>query len=266
MASTMKEKMRNSYKRLEAWYDRLSKYTILSITTCVFAIIALFLSLSGNFRCQQVTQEVTVSSPVGSVTGTISFGIWSWQQYNYVAVGNGSSVSIIKIGTCKRYGSGDGIVKDAMWRTAAAFTIIAVLVGFVLTVGTIVVTFKKQVYMPWWVISAGCFMNTFFEGLIFLFSRSDMCTRRNGTTGQGYVFTSPSWCTLSKGGGIVITACFFWFFTSGLAACTSVLKPYTDDADEKATVQDDKGGVLEKMPPEQGDVEAEQSAEVEATA
>lgn len=121
--------------------------------------------------------------------------------------------------SCKGYAGTDiGLSADAKWKTAKAFSIIAVFIG-----GVVMFLSCSALAHPklWKAISVMLLITTLSQGLTLLFLTSNECYYPEFITNTNHYssgsLTMPHGCSLASGGKMALSATVMWF-VSALAA------------------------------------------------
>ncbi len=132
--------------------------------------------------------------------------------------------------------------EDAMWRSAKAFSIIAVCIGGIAMFASFA-ALRKPVL--WMIISIMLLITTLCQGLTFLFFSSSACAVNyplrigaSETYYQSFVgdITIGDGCGLAAGAKLAISATVLWLF-SALAAAAAGLKGASEEQSEVADVK-----------------------------
>lgn len=167
----------------------------------VFATAGLFCSLLSSFMCKFVGIEETTSGKM------VNIGIWLKQQIYIVQDAETLEWSAFK--GCGSYP--DGINFDAKWKSAAAFAIVAVVVGAACTFALYFAACMTISDGMWKSFGFLLIVNTLFQGLTFLFLSSNACSdeRELYQWGDGR-FKLAAGCQLASGGNLGIAATILW--------------------------------------------------------
>ena len=182
----------------------------------LFAVIAFTLSLISGVLCHFVSFTSTGSTPI-----TIHFGLWYYQGWAFV---QDQIQGTVLLESCYHYPDGTNI--DSKWKTAAAFSIIALIIGGVTT---------------FWALLTGCmfpaeggytakdvtkngFVYLFIclcQGLTLLFLQSNACTNNSLLAGleeqvPDMKLDFPETCSLAAGANCSIAATVLWFVAAVL--------------------------------------------------
>mmetsp|Transcript_31385 Transcript_31385/g.69571 ORF Transcript_31385/g.69571 Transcript_31385/m.69571 type:complete len:576 (+) Transcript_31385:5134-6861(+) len=177
--------------------------TFLTNNTCAFVSR---LSLVSD---KEVGNAMIISNPgIG-----VSTGLWSFQQKMYSGSGpkdDPSSYNATNL--CLPYPS---FVEPDQYLTTARIcgTLAALLGGFTIVFMAFASCVRYR-RIPWGAITAALFLTVLFEGLVFLFLRSDLCNTWQGTFDDGVSHKVESQCTLGWGGNMGIAAVVMWTITA----------------------------------------------------
>lgn len=198
--------------------DRWDKSLCKALFPGLIASLAFILALFGGGYCKFLSFP---SNEGGEDAITLNFGIWYYQGW---AVMESTTQGTIILETCNQYP--DGTIFDSKWKSAKAFSTMALVLGGVLT---------------FWVMLAGCLPFGFyaskkmfqmagnaymvcclFTGLSLLLLDSNACN--NNTYIAELMETStalvtfPETCTMGPGAKCTIAATVLWF-VAAIAAC-----------------------------------------------
>jgi len=189
----------------------------LSFLPGVLAAAAFIVTLFGGVYCKFLSFTPDIDGADDSIT--LNFGIWYYQSW---AIVESPTQGTLLMQTCFSYP--EGTVYDAKWKSAMAFSTMALIIGGVLA---------------FWSLLAGCFYpakNTYlaagciymvcalFTGLSLLLLDSNACSSTNNSVMTqlqelsaivDYVF--PESCSMGVGAKCTIAATVMWF-VAALAA------------------------------------------------
>jgi hypothetical protein len=179
----------------------------------LIASFAFILALFGGCYCQFLSFP---SNEGGENAITLNFGIWYFQGWEVV---ESTTQGTIVLESCNLYP--EGTVFDSKWKSAKAFSTMALIIGGTLT---------------FWAVLAGCLPSSkkmfqlggsaymvcsLFTGLSLLLLDSNAC---NNNSMMMEIFTStalvtfPNTCTMGPGAKCTIAATVLWF-AAAIAAC-----------------------------------------------
>jgi len=189
----------------------------LSFLPGVLASAAFIVTLFGGVYCKFLSFTPDIDGADDSIT--LNFGIWYYQSY---AIVESPTQGTLLMQTCFNYP--EETVFDAKWKSAKAFSTMALIIGGVLA---------------FWSLLAGCFYPTkhfylaagciymvcaLFTGLSLLLLDSNACSSTNNSVMTqlqelsaivDYVF--PESCSMGVGAKCTIAATVMWF-VAALAA------------------------------------------------
>ncbi|KAL3787077.1 hypothetical protein HJC23_011761 [Cyclotella cryptica] len=183
--------------------------TFASMISGLLGLTAWFLSLFGGVYCKFLSNMVTAStSPDEPIT--LNLGIWYYQGY-YVA---NSTDGTVVYELCRSYP--DDMNIDTKWRSARAFSTLALMVGGFVTIWAMYSgcsTPSKTLYR----VGGILFMLTcLFQGLVLLFLNSSACSNNTLTDKLQEEMpvidiTAEDTCDMTAGAKCTIAATVLWF-------------------------------------------------------
>lgn len=191
----------------------------LPLTLVVLAIIATILGMLSNQGCNYVTRS-TIVQPVdgGSPYPGIGLntGLWSYNLKQCVEGEScnttdpyGADVNLEDSSYCQLYSQ--MFTPDTHWRSARVFASLALLLG-ILGIGLISIATCTKLRKRTWIYTCTLFLVvTLFQGLTFLYLKSDMCTE---WTHPDTKYVAFSECTISEDGRCGIASTVLWFITA----------------------------------------------------
>ncbi|KAL3808323.1 hypothetical protein ACHAXA_004052 [Cyclostephanos tholiformis] len=178
------------------------------------ASFAFILALFGGCYCQFLS---FASSEGGEDAITLNFGIWYYQGWEVVeSVTQGT----VLLKTCNHYP--DGTVFDSKWKSAKAFSTMALVMGGVMTfwalLAGLIPSSKAMFRMGGSVYMVCCL----FTGLSLLLLDSNACNINTYSAELNEdsitIASFPETCTMGPGAKCTIAATVLWF-AAAIAAC-----------------------------------------------
>jgi len=202
-----------------------------SVMPTGFAVIAFLLAFIGSVQCNAIkfTSTSGFNDPV-----TIQFGFWAHEDVSFYYNTEGTYYMIL---SCAGYSSDVDI--DTKWRAAAAFSLVALILGAIDFIGMCIARCTSNHLFDCILFLLACF----FQGLSLLFLDSNACKNNSviqeisDTTFREDV-TFPDTCSISTGAKCIIAATVFW----GLAAFASA-----DAYRAKRQKEDEQTGLEEPL-------------------
>jgi len=187
----------------------------LSFLPGVLAAAAFIVTLFGGVYCKFLSFAPDIEGVDDSLT--LNFGIWYYQGW---AVVESPTQGTLLMQTCFRYP--DGTVFDANWKSAKAFSTMALLIGGVLAFWSLLAGCfypSKGMYLAAGMIYMVCGL---FTGLSLLLLNSNACLSNSLMSDlqqQSALadFTFPASCSMGVGAKCTIAATVMWF-VAALAA------------------------------------------------
>ncbi|KAL7521116.1 hypothetical protein ACHAWX_005810 [Stephanocyclus meneghinianus] len=181
--------------------------TLATLISGLLGSAAWFLSLFGGVYCKFLSTTVS--------TGTrpddpfkLNFGLWYYQGYSVVA--NPDQIIVYEL--CRSYP--DGVTIDSKWKSARAFSTLAIVVGGLVTLWALVATCSptsKSTNRVGGILFLLCCL---FQGLAFLIMSSNAC---NSTLIQDldeitrFDIQVEDTCAMIAGANCTIAATVLWF-------------------------------------------------------
>lgn len=191
-------------------YENIKEPSIFQCITPFVAFLAWICSLVANFTCEFMTLDVTV----GGSAYFLGFGMWSYQGWSYLV----QSGNIYYSQTCFQYS--DTVDPDAKWKSAQAFSIIAVIVGGLAACFNCCVICTPNPSRGYQCFALLYLFACLSQGLTFLFVQSDACLNNpifnlelDNVTVLGVS------CNLSWGANTSIAATVLWFVSACMMCC-----------------------------------------------
>lgn len=186
----------------------MARPSVSSLLPGLCAAVAFILSIFGGVYCKFLSFASSGGTPI-----TLYFGIWYYQGWS--VVDNNVQGTVI-LETCNNYPDGTSI--DSKWKSARAFSMMALIIGGVVT---------------FWALLAGCLYPSrghyrtggilymlccLFMGLSLLLLDSNACHNNPFLADlQAESITFPSSCAMAAGAKCAIAATVMWF-VAGVAA------------------------------------------------
>lgn len=197
-----------------------------SLIPAVFATAALFCSLLSSFLCKFVSiQEINSGK-------NIHTGIWLKSQIYVIQDTDTLQWELFK--GCGSYPS--GIPYDALWKTAGAMTIIAVVIGAIATFALYFASCMSFSNGVWKAFGFLLISNTLFQGLTLLFLSSNACSdNRDYIQDIEGRFELAGGCEMASGAKLAIAATVLWLVAGLLTLKTPNPSPDDQFAHEVVT-------------------------------
>lgn len=197
-----------------------------SLIPAVFATAALFCSLLSSFLCKFVSiQEINSGK-------FFQTGIWLKSQIYVIQDTDTLEWELYK--GCGSYPS--GISYDALWKTAGAMTIIAVVIGAIATFALYFASCMSFGDGVWKMFGFLLISNTLFQGLTLLFLSSNACSdNRDYIQDIEGRFELAGGCEMASGAKLAIAATVLWFVAGLLTLKTPNPSPDDQFAHEVVT-------------------------------
>mmetsp|Transcript_24847 Transcript_24847/g.42571 ORF Transcript_24847/g.42571 Transcript_24847/m.42571 type:complete len:262 (-) Transcript_24847:341-1126(-) len=195
----------------------MARPTCAQLLPGVLAALAFILSLFGSVYCKFLTFEATEGNSDND-TPALYFGIW---YYQFWTVQQNNIQGTVILETCENYPDGM-MYMDAKWKSARAFSALALIIGGVVTFWTILAwclyPSKRTLQMGGILYMLVCL----FQGLTLLFLDSNAChnntlmknIQENDNEDNGANVTYSSSCSMAAGARCAIAATVFWFLAA----------------------------------------------------
>jgi hypothetical protein len=168
---------------------------------------------------------MTLDVTVGGSAYFLGFGMWSYQGWSYLV----QSGNIYYSQTCFQYS--DTVDPDSKWKSAQAFSIIAVIVGGLAACVNCCVICTPNPSRGYQCFALLYLFACLSQGLTFLFVQSDACLNNpifnlelDNVTVLGVS------CNLSWGANISIAATVLWFVSACMMCCMGFKESKTSAA------------------------------------
>jgi hypothetical protein len=183
----------------------MTEPTLASIISGVLGSAAWFLSLFGGVYCKFLSSTVSISDEPFK----INFGLWYYQGYAVVSDANQTIVYEL----CRSYP--DEVYIDAKWKSARAFSTLAIILGGFVTLWALVATCSPPSKSAFRVGGLVFLLCCFFQGLALLVLNSSAC---NNTLIEDLQAITPrvdiqseDTCAMTAGAKCTIAATVLWF-------------------------------------------------------
>lgn len=171
--------------------------------------VALFLSLIGSFMCRFVSIFDNASQQ------DVYTGIWLKTTLYQLQSSQTGEWSLYK--GCGSYPS--GVPLDAKWKSAMAFSILAVVIGAFALFGVYFSACLPMTASRWRMVAFALVIASLFQGLTLLFLSSNACGSDRSFFEEEYPFLDlADGCGMSWGANMCIAATTLWF-VAGVTAC-----------------------------------------------
>ena len=188
-----------------------SKEVLIALIPALFASTALAFSLLANTWCESIVfpGSGNSNSNTTSFIPTLKFSVW-YQQKIVVAELRGNRIAVQT--QCLEYPNSVDI--DAKWKTARAFSIIAPVIGGLVTLfawTSPCVSFSQALWKQ-----GGCLFlfTSLCQGLTLLFLGSNACVDNMLVFASGLLY--PDTCKLDWGTKLNISSVILWFIAGAL--------------------------------------------------
>jgi len=185
----------------------------------IFIIIAFILAMLSNQDCKYVSRSTIIQPPNGGPPYTgkgLNAGLWSYnlkqcaEGESCVVNGTNADGNFVDTGYCHPYGPTFSST-NIYWKSARTFGSLTVFLGFI-GIGLVsTATCTKLKKRTWMVICTLFLLVTLFQGLQFLFLKSDLCTE---WTHPDTKDMARAECSISTGAKLGVTATVLWFVTA----------------------------------------------------
>jgi hypothetical protein len=178
------------------------------------ASLAFILALFGGCYCQ----FLSFPSNVGGEDGiTLNFGIWYYQGWE---VTESVTQGTILLSTCNQYP--EGTIFDSRWKSAKAFSTMALVMGGVMTFWALLAGFLPSSKNMFRIGGSVYMVCCLFTGLSLLLLDSNACNDNTYiaemNVNSSAVVSFPDTCTMGPGAKCTIAATVLWF-VAAIAAC-----------------------------------------------
>jgi len=181
------------------------------------AFLAWICSLVANFTCDYITIDLTITNEtVGTLTYYLGFGFWNYQGWSYLV----QEGTIYYARTCYTYS--DLVNPDAKWKSAQAFSIIAVVIGGLAMCFNCCVICTPTPAKWYQCFSLLYLFTCLSQALTFLFLSSNACQNNpvyNLESDLVEITGGSAKCSLSWGANTGIAATVLWFVTACMMCC-----------------------------------------------
>lgn len=183
----------------------------LSFIPGILAAAAFLTTLFGGIYCRFLS-FTSIEDFNGGAPLTLYFGIWYYQGWLWATNSAGETVVMQ---TCYKYP--DSMVFDAKWKSAKAFSTMAIIFGGIVTIWALCAGCLYPTKNMYQVASVLYMMCCLFTGLSLLMLNGDACNNNmmielfEAGSGGLVDLTFPESCTSAYGAKCIFSATVMWF-------------------------------------------------------
>jgi len=169
----------------------------------IIAAFAFIVSIFAGTYCKFIS--FTSTNNDGNDPITLYFGIWNYQGWSVV---NTAVQGTVILETCHNYPSGTKL--DSDWRSARAFSTLALIIGGIVTFWALLVWCiypTKQMYNAGGILFVLCCL---FQGLSLLLTNSEACRNLQPDLENSSIYFQSA-CSMAMGAYCAIAATVLWF-------------------------------------------------------
>ena len=188
----------------------------LPLVLVAVTLAAIIMAILANQGCKYVVRSTVIDPPDGEPYPGIGLnaGLWSYNLKQCSGEGGcnttepyGAHENYTDSEYCQVYS--DFFVPDIYWKSARAFSTFSQVLGFAGLILLSTATCTKLKTRTWVFTCSVFLLATLFQGLQFLFFKSDLCTEWEHPTDEGY--TAVSDCSLATDGKLGVACTVLWF-------------------------------------------------------
>lgn len=190
-----------------------------SVAPTGFAVIAFALGFIGCVQCNVI--KFTSTSIDGFESDrplTIQFGFWTHEDlqiYEYSDTNTNGTYAVL---SCTTY---DDLNQESMWKAAAAFSFLPLILGGILFIFMCCKTYKIGSASVSWADSIVYIIAFLFQGLSIMFLDTTACRDNpviNDISDKFNGLTFQDTCSISTGMRCIISSTVFWFLAAFASA------------------------------------------------